>query len=176
MTSWPPITRDDLKEAAGRAGFDTVFPELIRRLIRETAVGLVDVDMPVGSGTALGGFDGVITATKDSPFVPKGTLVWELSVSGRHGNQHKADYDYSARDAPPDGHEMRDIVYIEGLLVPWSKARAWAAARTAENRWLEVRGYNLDRIHAWLADAPATTVWLAGVLGKSLPGGRLSDR
>jgi hypothetical protein len=86
VTSWPPISRDDLKEAAGRAGFDTVFPELIRRLIAETAIGLGDVDMPVGSGTALTGFDGVITAREESPFVPVGTSVWELSVSSSgHG-------------------------------------------------------------------------------------------
>ena len=33
-------------------------------------------------------------------------------------------------------------------------------------------GYNLDRVHAWLDQAPATTVWLAGQLGKALPGVR----
>jgi hypothetical protein len=171
VTSWPPISRDDLKEAAGRAGFDTVFPELIRRLIAETAIGLSDVDMPVGSGTALTGFDGVITAREESPFVPVGTSVWELSVSSSgHGGKHKADYDYELRTEPPEGLKMRDVTYVEALLVPWRKARTWAAERTKENRWREVRGYNLDKIHGWLAAAPATTVWLADQLEKSLPG------
>lgn len=63
MTPWPPISRDDLKHAANPAGFDTTFPLLIRRLIAETAEGLTGLDMPGGSGTAAGGFDGVVIAT-----------------------------------------------------------------------------------------------------------------
>jgi hypothetical protein len=75
MSAWPPVSRDDLKAAATSAGFDTVFPLLIRRLIAETADGLVTLDMPGGSGTAAGGFDGVVTATGQSTFVPSGTSV-----------------------------------------------------------------------------------------------------
>jgi hypothetical protein len=167
MTSWPPITRDDLKTAASLAGFDTVFPILIRRLIEETADELTHLDMPGGSGTASGGFDGVVIATGHTAFVPSGTSVWELSVGGGQG---KAEYDFSRRNEPPDGHDMSDVTYIEAILVPWTKARAWETGRSAENRWREVRGYNLDRIHAWLDAAPATTVWLASTLGKNPTG------
>jgi hypothetical protein len=99
MTSWPPITRDDLKTAASLEGFDTVFPILIRRLIKETADRLTRLDMPGGSGTASGGFDGVVIATGDTAFVPSGTSVWELSIE--RSAQKKADYDYSQRNAPP---------------------------------------------------------------------------
>nr|WSY54131.1 hypothetical protein OG999_31080 [Streptomyces sp. NBC_00886] len=62
--------------ARGDAGFDTVLPLLVRRLIAETASGLESLDMPGGSGTAVGGFDGIVTASKPSAFVPKGTSVW----------------------------------------------------------------------------------------------------
>jgi len=169
MSSWPPVSRDDLKAAAASAGFDTVFPLLMRRLIAETADGLISLDMPGGSGTAGGGFDGVVTATGQSTFVPSGTSVWELSVGG---GQAKADEDYDKRTTGPDNLPTQTVAYVEALLVPWTKARAWAAARTKEGRWWEVRGYNLDRIHAWLDVAPATTAWLAGQLGKALPGVR----
>jgi hypothetical protein len=169
MTSWPPITRDDLGAAAGRAGFDTVLPLLIRRLIAETAAGLVDLDMPGGSGVAAGGFDGVVTATASSTFVPEGMSVWELSVGG---GQPKADEDYNKRTSAPDDADLSTVTYVQALLVPWTKARAWASSRSGEGRWREVRGYNLDRIHTWLDVAPATTAWLSEQLDKKLPGVR----
>lgn len=75
MTRWPPITRDDLKIAAKTAGFDTILPILIRRLISETGAEIVDIDMPGGSGTASGGFDGIVDAAGRSLFVPEGKSV-----------------------------------------------------------------------------------------------------
>lgn len=169
MRSWPPIDRDDLRHAAGSAGFDTVFPLLIRRLVAETAAGLESVDMPGGSGTAAGGFDGVVKTKDGSAFVPQGVSVWELSVGG---GQSKAEYDYSIRLEGPDGLPTTDVTFIEAILAPWTKARSWAKDRTKDGRWHSVLGYNLDRIHAWLDQAPATTVWLAGYLGKAMPGVR----
>lgn len=169
MTPWPPITRDDLRVAATSAGFDSVFPVLIRRLIAETADGLISLDMPGESGTAAGGFDGVVTTSRASAFVPGGTSVWELSVGG---GQAKAEEDYSKRLDAPGGLPTHEVAYVEVLLVPWTKARAWMTEKTNDRRWREVLGYNLDRIHAWLDQAPATTVWLAGQLGKALPGVR----
>lgn len=169
MKSWPPISRDDLKAAAGSAGFDTVFPLLVRRLIAETADGLIDLDMPGGSGIAAGGFDGVVTTSRQSTFVPAGTSVWELSVGG---GQTKADDDYDKRKTAPDGESTSTVTYVQALLVPWTKARAWAASRSKEGRWQDVRGYNLDRIHAWLDLAPATAAWLAEQLDRKLPGVR----
>lgn len=167
MSAWPPINRDDLKGAAGTAGFDTLFPVLIRRLIAETAAGLTGLDMPGGSGTSTGGFDGVVTTDDPTTFVPAGTSVWELSVEQKPS---KADDDYDKRIEAPDNLATTDVTYVQVLLAPWRAARTWASDRAAEGRWRDVQGYNLDRIDAWLETAPATTAWLAARLGKALPG------
>ncbi|MEV5147441.1 hypothetical protein AB0L14_24315 [Streptomyces sp. NPDC052727] len=169
MTAWPPVDRDDLRRARGDAGFDTVLPLLVRRLIAETASGLESLDMPGGSGTAVGGFDGIVTASGPSPFVPQGTSVWELSVGG--GNS-KAGEDYAKRTTGPNGLATKDVTYVEVVLDTWRDARSWAARHTEDGRWREVRGYNLDGIDLWLEQAPATTAWLAARLGKALPGVR----
>jgi hypothetical protein len=149
-----------------------VLPILIRRLIAETGDAITELDMPGGSGTAAGGFDGVVTATGTTTFVPAGRSVWELSVSSKSGKPgvHKADYDYGKRTEGPDGAPATECTYIELILEPWIKARQWAAQRTRERRWKEVRAYNLDRVHTWLDSAPATTAWLADQLGKGIPG------
>ncbi|MFE9174335.1 hypothetical protein ACFYNZ_33685 [Streptomyces kebangsaanensis] len=169
MTAWPPIDRDDLRKARGDAGFDTVLPLLVRRLIAETASGLESLDMPGGSGTAVGGFDGIVTASGPSAFVPDGTSVWELSVGG--GNS-KAEEDYEKRTKGPNGLATEDVTYVEVVLDTWRDARTWAARHAEDGRWREVRGYNLDVIDLWLEQAPATTAWLAARLGKALPGVR----
>lgn len=169
MTNWPPISRDDLKAAAKSAGFDLVFPELIRRLIAETAGGLTSIDVPSSSGTAAGGFDGVVEARSSTAFVPDGVSVWELSVGG---GLAKADDDYTKRLSGPPGTTMADVTYVEVILEPWTKARTWTAEKRAEGRWRRVEGYNLDRVSTWLEHAPATTAWLAGHLGRALPGVR----
>ncbi|MFC8011042.1 hypothetical protein [Streptomyces cinereoruber] len=169
MTAWPPIDRDDLRRARGDAGFDTVLPLLIRRLIAETANGLESLDMPGGSGTAVGGFDGIAKASGLSAFVPRGTSVWELSVGG--GNT-KAEDDYAKRTKGPNGLATKDVAYVEVVLDTWRDARTWAERHTDDGRWQEVRAYNLDVIDLWLEQAPATTAWLAARLGKALPGVR----
>lgn len=169
VSTWPPISRDDLRTAASSAGFDTVLPLLLRRLIAETADGLEALDMPGGSGVAAGGFDGVVRASRPSTFVPGGTSIWELSVGG---GQTKANDDYVKRHEAPDGLPTGDVTYVEAILDTWTKARSWAKDRTQEGRWREVRAYNLDRIHVWLDQAPATTSWLASQIGKAMPGVR----
>ncbi len=95
--------------------------------------------------------------------------MWELSVGG---NDAKADDDYGKRTRGPDGRRARDCTYVEVILVPWTKSRLWAHRKSKLRRWAEVRAYNLDRVHAWLESAPATTAWLAEVLGKAMPGVR----
>lgn len=167
MKPWPPISREDLRSAAHRPGFDSTFPVLIRRLIAETAGGLVRLDMPGEAGTSASGFDGVSESVRATAFVPEGTTVWELSVGG---GQSKANADYAKRADGTDGLSRADVTYVEVILVPWSKARTWSQERSAERLWKRVEGYNLDRVHAWLDSAPATTVWLAGQLGLALPG------
>jgi len=173
MAHWPPISRDDLKQAASSDGFDGVLPQLVRRLIAETADGLAELDMPGEGGVATGGFDGVVTADRATLEVPVGTSVWELSVA--KGSGAKADIDYTKRLAGPEGRPTGDLTYVQLILAPWLNAATWGAQRSKEGRWKGVRGLNLDAVRAWLDRAPATAVWLAGRLGKDFPGARLAD-
>lgn len=173
MANWPPIGRDDLKQAAESDGFAGVLPQLVRRLIAETAEGLTELDMPGEGGVAIGGFDGVVTADRATVEVPAGTSVWELSVA--KGSGAKADSDYSKRLGGPEGRPTADVTYVQLILAPWTKSSAWAAQRSKEGRWKKVRGLNLDAVRGWLDRAPATAVWLAGRLGKAVPGARLAD-
>lgn len=128
--------------------------------------------MPGGSGTAVGGFDGVVKAGGQTVEVPAGTSVWELSVETGAGR--KANQDYDKRLEGP-GEPTTDVTYVEVILAPWRDARKWATSRTSEGRWKEVRAYNLDQVHGWLDRAPASTVWLAEQLGLAMAGVHAAD-
>lgn len=173
VTQWPPITRDDLQQAARSDGFAGVLPQLVRRLIAETAVGLIELEMPGEGGVAAGGFDGVVTASGSTVEVPAGTSAWELSVS--QGSGRKVAIDYPKRLSAPGVQTTDEVTFVQVILAPWTKSAAWAAERNAEGRWREVRALNLDAVRSWLDRAPATSVWLAERLGKTVPGARLAD-
>ncbi len=65
--------------------------------------------------------------------------------------------------------------YIEAILCPWTKRRAWAAGKLGDGRWNDVRGYGVDEIEEWLEAAPVTHSWISERLGLA-PHGYRSGR
>ncbi len=155
--------RQRLKTWADAVPSQTEFPRLVRRLILETTPGLVELGMPAGEGVAAGGWDGTVKSTAGNTWVPEGLSVWELSVNRSPGT--KADKDYAKRLATPDGSPLDACTYVEAILRPWEKRGEWAATRTAEGRWKQVKAWRLDDIDTWLETAPVTWAWLSEQVG-----------
>lgn len=167
MSAWSRISRDDLITWANSDGAKEL-PELVRRLVYETGDGIDAIDMPGGSGIALGGYDGFVRATNGTAFIPHGVSVWELSV--RKGAPAKADEDYAKRVEVPDGSPTAQATYIQLICRPWAKAQAWAKDRASDGRWREVRAYDVDVLTTWLEQAPATRLWFLELRGRSPTG------
>ena len=152
-------------------GYD--LPGLVRRLVIETAAELERIHFPAGVGASSGGWDGHVQTSARSVFVPEGLSVWELSVE--KNSQAKAEDDYSKRVVAPDGVATSEVTYVQLICRPWTKAESFAATHNAEHRWKEVRAYNVDDIETWLENVPATTIWLAGQIGRPIDGIRSAD-
>ena len=150
------------------------FVELVRRLVAETANGLLEAEFAIDEGVDLGGFDGKVRAEAESRWVPAGGSVWELSVRRDVGT--KANEDYAKRVTAPVGWSTSETVYSTVSLRAWQMRVTWAEARTAEHRWSRVQALGLDDIMAWLSGAPQTEFWLAERLGlcpeEFIPAGR----
>jgi hypothetical protein len=169
VVGWNSIAREDILRWSDFEGAGGRLPELIRRLVHETAFRLVEtLDFPGGSGVTSGGFDGFVRATASTPFVPSGPSVWELSV--RKDAIRKADSDFTKRDSVPDGSDLSETTYIQVISRPWIKASDWASTRSDESSWKRVEAYNVDRLTAWVEQAPATRIWLLEQLGKPVVG------
>src|SRR4051794_678787 len=118
------VTRQELREWADSVAAPRVLPHLIRRMILETGDGVTAVDFPAAEGTAAGGWDGVAHTTRQTPFVPEGLSLWELSTSTKV--KDKPDEDYEKRTTTPDGSPTTQATYCEVILRPWTKRREWA--------------------------------------------------
>ncbi len=138
-------------------------PELISQLIEETTERSDCVVFPHDEGVDTGGYDGTVKDSSGSVWVPVGPSVWELSTRASPGT--KAGDDYADRTRDPLGWDMAKSSYVQVSLRPWPERRLWAADRSAEGQWCEVRALGLDDIVAWLTDAPETELWLANLLG-----------
>ena len=169
MVRWNVVTRDDLLTWADADGAPGQLPELVRRLIHETARESVDtLDFPGGSSVTSGGFDGFARSSRAPPFVPAGPSVWELSV--RKHAPKKADEDIAKRDSVPDGSPLDQTTYVQVIVRAWTKAADWARDWAAKTAWKRVEGYNVDRVATWVEQAPATRIWLLERIGKPTVG------
>jgi len=131
------VARHELLQWADTTTARSELPRLLRRLVLETGRGLVQPGFPAGEGVATGGWDGTLIATEATPYIPAGLSVWELSVEKSPGA--KADRDYKKRDSTPDGSPTQSCTYIAAALRPWVQRQTWAAGRTADGKWKEVR-------------------------------------
>lgn len=157
------VKRHHVRSWADRADARYGLVELVKRLVAETASGLLKVEFAMDEGVDLGGFDGKVCAEAESRWVPAGGSVWEVSV--RRDVRTKADEDYQKRVTAPVGWLTSDTVYSQVSLRAWQSRNTWAEAKTAENRWSKVQALGLDDIMSWLSVAPQTEFWLAERLG-----------
>jgi hypothetical protein len=72
MGTFPTISREDLIHWADKSSAPGVLPALVRRLLLATTT-LTSIDMRADSGVWLGGCDGEVAASEESPWCPAGS-------------------------------------------------------------------------------------------------------
>ncbi len=160
------IEAGDIKNwvTSKRRDCEQTLPELIQRLILATATSVSRVDFPSGDNVAIGGWDGYLETTSESPYFPKGISGWEMGVEPSPGK--KADRDYAARTARPGGLVKSRSSFVFVTPRPWPKRREWESEKRRARRWKHVRAIAGDELEQWLVSAPAVSLWLARKIGK----------
>ncbi len=110
------LTRDDIETWAKRYETQGYLPYLISKLVRETTPKGTQVDFPLGSAVNTGGWDGIVYCNENTPFVPAGYSLWELSAQ-TSGIKDKAEKDYQKRVADPFGFNPKEFGFILSLLL-----------------------------------------------------------
>ncbi len=162
------VTAKRLEDWAGTLEARSLLPQLVRRLVRATATGLVRVEFPAGEQIQRTGWDGLVDASDDAEFVPKGVSAWEMSVE--KDPKTKAEKDFANRQKKSLGLVKRKSTFVFVTPRRWQKKEAWVEEKTKLKSWREIRVYDSASLEEWLESAPAVDLWLARRLGLCPPG------
>jgi hypothetical protein len=160
----------DVAGWAERVDAQATLPRLIRQLIRASGAEIEKLAFPAEEGTQLGGWDGIVVASRGSEAVPTGQSVWELSTSS--DPKRKAENDYQKRSEEPTGVSPSENVYVCLTAQRWPNKGIWSREKEADGIWRGVRAYDAEDIAQWLEAAPAVHIWFASLLGKYIEGAR----
>ncbi len=154
----------DLVAWADRRNAQSDLPLVIRRLILATGAGVAKLHFRTGEGIYLAGWDGIVSADRGTPFVPKGISGWEMSVGAPP--KKKADENWDTRTKDGRTLEPGDATFVFVTPRRWSEKEEWAAEKTDYGLWRDVRVLDADDLAAWLEDVPAVHTWLSIQIGK----------
>ena len=153
------VTRDNLERWADTTFSKAVLPYLISRLVRATTPASTKANLPSGSATYIGGWDGIVNCETETAYVPQGISLWELGTTSNC--KGKADDDYDKRKANPIGFTPSDSVFIFVTPRLWTKKDEWIEAKKAEKYWKDVKVYDSVDLEQWLDNALSVSRWLA---------------
>lgn len=138
-------------------------PVLLRILVHSTGRSLAQVQFPGNESSQSHGFDGTVLADEASAWVPKGRSCWEFGCD--RDPKRKADRDYSERTSSEKRDEREETTYVCVTPRRWPSKRGWAAAKSDEGRWKDVRVYDADDLEQWLEQSIPATAWMVDELG-----------
>ena len=154
-----------LEQWADRVDAQSVFPLLIRRLVRGTVASdnLIRVQIPAFEGVQIPGWDGLIEATRGNEFVPAGLSVWEMSVNRQP--RRKAEEDFRKRTENSYGVDKKQATFVFVTPRRWQGKDTWCSEKKNLNIWKDVRVYDSQSQEEWLEIARGVDNWLARMLG-----------
>lgn len=153
------VTRDNIERWADTTFSKAALPYLISRLVRATTPASTKANLPSGSATYIGGWDGIVNCESETAYVPKGTSLWEFGTNS--DIKGKADGDYNKRKGNPIGFTPKDSVFVFVTPRLWSKKDDWVKEKKAENHWKDVIVYDSVDIEQWLDIALSVSRWFA---------------
>jgi transcriptional regulator with XRE-family HTH domain len=159
------IDSTDLDRWADRRDAQSLFPELISRLLVATYGSGSILRFPSGDSVQFAGFDGISDFELQRHPVPAGKTVWELGTTNIK-IKAKAHEDYGKRSKPAKEFDHSQHTFVFVTPRRWPSHNSWVAERNQEAIWREVRVIDADDLVHWLDQCPQVANWLATKIGK----------
>jgi hypothetical protein len=156
---------------------DSLLPEIVRRLIRASAIEVAGIRFPSGESTFQPGADGELHAKGIPPYVPDGYSIWEFSAEKSIAAKVVADFDKRSDPLALDeymGQKRDQISYVAVTLRRWTQTKGitrTAFLKQAKQRkvWKDVLVIDAENLEEWLDQSPSVTAWLLYKLGRATP-------
>lgn len=133
-------------------------PFLTKKLIRATADSISKIEIPIGKGIHIGGWDGIVISKEDYEFVPVGLSLWEFGIEPA---APKAEKEYHKRTTNPLGYDTTNSTFIFVTPHIWTKKTDWVKEKLALGNWKDIRVYDAQNIEEWLNQDALTSKWFA---------------
>lgn len=120
-------------------------------------------DIPMGSSTFCGGWDGYVESIGAHHFIPQGKSGWEFGAVANVPGKANSDYDTRTNGIPDD--EKKDTTFVFVTPSYWGKKDEWVAEKKKDNKWKDIRVYDSDSLAQWFYQLPIATEWFANKIG-----------
>lgn len=121
-------------------------------------------DIPMGSATFLGGWDGTVYSVAAHQYVPQGESGWEFGA--RNDFQTKANEDYKKRtDNIIDEAQRLNMTFVFVTPYYWGDKDEWVKEKKAEGKWKDVIVYDSVSLAQWMYLLPIAAEWYARIIG-----------
>lgn len=165
------VTATELESYADTRASESVVPELISMLVRESARDdLTDCRIPYGDAINQPGWDGLVETEKGfGQFLPKKKSFWEIGTGASPQNKATRDFKKRTRDMPLN--ERQEATYV--FVTPYG-AGSGGWNEPAQSKWIRRRsGFGWKKIKIldavqladWLREFPAIGKWLLKKMG-----------
>lgn len=131
----------------------------IRTLVNSTGIGLTKVEFPGNDDSERSGWDGEVTATQATPWVPSGHSGWEFGVTEDIKGKADGDFAKSVKAISPKQRSEMTFVFVTPR--SWAGKEAWVKAHNAKGLWKDVRAYDSSNLEEWLEQSIAGQTWFA---------------
>ena len=155
------VTANDLDAWTGRFAQER-FPELVRRLLRNT-VEISNLSVRAGDGISAPGFDGIGASGATGSFLPTGKLIMEMGTDADPVKKATSDYQKRVKELAGATTSAHFI-----FLTPrrWRNAADWQKKRTEEGHFASVRVLDADDLEGWLQGTPSVHIWVSELFGR----------
>ena len=157
----------DIEQWAQRMMARSDLARLVRNLIRANNDEVTVLQMRGGEGSTAPGYDGIVEASKATPFVPEGHSVWELGTGEDPAS--KATDDYKNRTDNPLGEDPSQTTFVFVTPRRWTTKQKWIDDRKG-GPWKAVEVFDVDDIESALDSAPGAHYIFSDQIGKPASG------
>lgn len=117
------------------------------------------IDIPIGSATFLGGWDGYVDSATAHTFIPQGKSGWEFGARNDFADKATEDYNKRTKDFSDD--ERKEMTFVFVTPYYWSNKDTWKNTRKKQGQWKDVIVYDSEVLSQWIYDLPVVTEWFA---------------
>jgi addiction module HigA family antidote len=131
----------------------------LRILVHSTGSRLTSVDFPGNDDSERPGWDGLVEANAETPWIPLGKSDWEFGVNS--DIKKKADGDYKKSIEAVPVKERKDITFVFVTPRRWHGKKEWQQNQKAKKEWKDVRVYDAIDLEQWLEQSIPGQAWFA---------------